>query len=119
MTVHGVHRTGGSGLVPRSTPGRWSVGLFVVFVAAIVVFFVIAIAGSNTWGPEWTSNAEATIPLLIAAAAAVGSLVVGVVAIVKSDDRSMLVTTATIVAGMVTVYFIGELLSVIGVLPQH
>jgi hypothetical protein len=45
--------------------------------------------------------------------------VAGVVAIVKAGDRSTAVILVTGISGMVTFFFTGELLSVIGVLPQH
>ena len=119
MTVPGVHRTGGPRFAPESTAGKWSVGLFLFFAVAMAVFAAVAIAGAGTWEPDFFANLEATIPLLVTAASALGSLVVGVVAIVKAGDRSTAVILVTAISGMVTFFFTGELLSVIGVLPQH
>lgn len=119
MIVPDIQRTGSPTFAPESTAGRWSVGLFFSFAVAIAVFVVIASAGAGTWEPDFSANLELTVPLLVAAASALGSLVVGVVSKVKVGDRSTAVTLVTVISGMVTLFFAGELLSVIGVLPQH
>lgn len=119
MAVRGVPGRAADRFVPESVPGRWSVGLFLLFVAALVVFSAVAIAGAGTWEPAFFANLEATIPLLISAASALASAVVGIVAMVKKGDRSTAVAVATVVCGIVTLFFTGELLSVVGVLPQH
>jgi len=67
-----VHRTPGRGFAPESILGRWSVGFFLAFVAALLVFAVIAVSGAGTWDEgAFFGNLELTIPLLIAAASAV------------------------------------------------
>jgi hypothetical protein len=119
MTVPSGHKTRGPALAPESTAGKWSVGLFLFFAVALAVFVAVAISGAETWEPDFFANLEATIPLLLSAASALGSLVVGVVAIVKAGDRSTAVILVTVISGLVTFFFTGELLSVIGVLPQH
>jgi len=49
---------------------------------------------------------------------ALSTLIVGVVAI-RRNERALAVVFATVLAGMATMFFVGELLSVIGVLPSH
>lgn len=118
MSIHGLNRDG-QGFVPETRVGKWSVGLFLVFAAALGVFIVVALAGAGTWEPDFFADLEATIPLLISAATALGSLCVGLVAIGRQGDRSAAVILVTVLSGMVTFFFIGELLSVIEVLPGH
>lgn len=117
MSMPGVQGTSG-GFAPRSTPGRWAIALFVVFAIAMAVLMAIGSIGAGTWDPDFWANLQMTIPLLVAATSSLSSLVVGVVAIVQGD-RSTSVTLVTAMAGMVTFFFVGELLSAIGVLPQH
>jgi hypothetical protein len=119
MTMHDVHGRGGQRFGPETIVGKWCVGLFLVFVTAFAVFMTLALVGAGTWEPEFSANLEATIPFLIAVASALASLVVGLVAMVRGGDRSTGVVLATVISGMVTFFFTGELLSVIGVLPQH
>jgi hypothetical protein len=119
MTAHSIRGTGGRRFGPESNAGKWSVGLFLVFAAALAVFLIVARAGAGTWEPEFFADLELTIPFLISAASVLGSLVVGFVAMVKADDRSTAVILVTVISGMVTLFFAGELLSVVGVLPQH
>ena len=119
MTVPGIHRTDGPKFAPESTAGKWSVGLFFSFTVAIAVFVVNASARAGTWEPAFLANLEMTIPLLVATASALGSLAAGLVSTVKVGDRSTAVILVTAISGMVTLFFAGELLSVIGVLPKH
>lgn len=120
MTMPDVHRTSRRGFAPESILGMWSVGLFLAFVAALLVFVVIGVSGAGTWDEgAFFGNLELTIPLLIAAASAVASLVLAIVAMSTRGDRSTAVVLAVALSGMVTLYFTGELLSVVGVLPEH
>lgn len=47
------------------------------------------------------------------------SLVLAIVAMLERGDRSTAVVLVVALSGMVTLYFTGELLSVVGVLPEH
>lgn len=119
MSVRGVHGTAGPAVAPMSIAGRWAVGLFLAFVVAIAVFVTVTSLGAGSWESGFFANLEVTIPLLVAAASAAASLVSGVVAVIKAGDRSAAVLLVTGLSGMITLFFVGELLSVIGVLPQH
>ena len=119
MSVRGVRGTAGPTVAPMSSAGRWAVRLFLAFAVAIAVFVTVTSVGAGTWDSGFFANPEATIPLLVAAASAVGSVVCGVVALTKAGDRSAAVLLVTSLTGMATFFFVGELLSVIGVLPQH
>lgn len=119
MATHGIKGKGTRRFVPESTAGRWSVLLFFVLAAAIAGFIAVAVDGAGTWEPEFFANLEATIPLLISAASALATLVCGFVAIARRGDHSTAVILVTVTSGMVTLFLVGELLSVIGVLPQH
>jgi hypothetical protein len=120
MTTPDVHRTPGHGFAPETILGMWSVGLFLAFAAAALVFVVTARSGAGTWDEAaFFDNLELTIPLLISAASAVASLVLAIVAMLKRGDRSTAVVLVAAITAMVTLFFTGELLSVVGVLPEH
>jgi hypothetical protein len=57
--------------------------------------------------------------LLVGAGAALAAAVAGATSILRSIDRSPVVVLATALSSVAGLFFLGELLSVIGVLPSH
>lgn len=112
-----AHR-GRNRLLPGTSLGRWSVGLFALHLVAFLTFMVIAMRGAGTWDEGIFEDLVLGIPLVATMLSAFSTLVVGVVAI-RRNERALAVVLATVLAGMATLFFVGELLSVIGVLPSH
>jgi hypothetical protein len=95
-------------------------GFFGLFIASLGVFVVLASASAGEWEAE--SFFDPLIPavlVLVSAASAVAATAVGIAAIVRQHERSIAVIVMSAVSGYATFFFVGELLSVMGVLPQH
>ena len=84
----------GISILPRSSPGRWSVGLAV----ASIVFFALSevLTGFEVLGAGNT-HALATALTVILAAISGGALAAGVISLTKSGERSVLVFLAVAV----------------------
>jgi len=102
-------------LIPRTNPGRWSVGLIVV----MPILFVI---GSSLSGSLYESvQAGRTIPADIAArpflaltmlagmATGILGFITGLLAIVKQKEKALLVYISTVIGGLLILYLIAEL----------
>lgn len=106
--------------LPSTPLGRWSVALFGLFVIAFVLFLAAAIASAGEWEEE--SFFDPLIPailLLVGATSAVAAAAVGIAGIVRQHERSVAVIVVTALSASASFFFVGELLSVVGVLPQH
>jgi len=118
MTTPSMHKTTHWHMPPTSL-AKWTVGFFAVFIASIGVFVVLAAANAGEWEAE--SFFDPLLPavlVLVGAVSAVAATATGIAAIVR-QERSTAVIVMTVLSGFATFFFVGELLSVIGVLPQH
>lgn len=96
--------------MPRTRPGRWSVGLAGAFFAGLFLLRLLVALGQEG-GKGFFSNIPLALAGISAAAAGVATLVVGVVAIVRRRERSPLVFLATFVGLVVTWFLIGEVVT--------
>ena len=111
------------GQLPGTALGRWTVGLFCVHIVTMTVWLVLAVLLSTVGGGFESENffdpPVLAIGLILAAVAALAATILGLITIVTGRERSGLVIAATVLAGAPTLFFLGEFLSVIGVLPGH
>jgi hypothetical protein len=94
--------------LPTTTLGKWSIGLAIGAAILFVVFLIWAATGhvgGDTWTWDWLS-----ISMLFAAGMIFSAMVTGIVGIVKSRERSLLVMLAVVVGGFFTVLLLGEFL---------
>ena len=108
---------------PTTSLGRWTVALLGVHLTAMVLWTVMAVVLS-TFGGGFESESFFDPPalaagLIIAAVAALAAATLGLISIITRRDRSALVIAATVLAAAPTLFFIGESLSVVGILPGH
>jgi hypothetical protein len=95
-------------LLPTTTLGKWSIGLVIAAILCFAVFLVEIAAGfrgGDTWTWDWP-----TIPVLLAGAFVFSSMVTGIIGIVKSKERSVLVILATAVGLFFSLLVLGEFL---------
>ncbi len=92
------------GILPKSHLGRWSVGLFVAWI----LFFVLAevMLGS---GPDY-NMALAYGLTIVDTGIAVAAFITGLISIIKSKERSVLVFLATVIGLYGLIGGIGSLL---------
>lgn len=96
-------------LKPKTTMGKWSTGLITAFFLLFAVFLTLVASGQRG-GDTFFSNLALTIPVLLAAVSSVSALVTGIIGIVKSGERSVLVFLATVIGLFVLIFSLGEIL---------
>jgi len=89
--------------------GKWSTGLIIAFLLFLAVFLILVASGQRG-GDTFFSNLALTIPMLLAGVSGVSALVTGIIGIVKSRERSVLVFMATAIGLFVLVFSLGEIL---------
>jgi len=95
--------------MPRTVLGRWSVGLIAAFFFFLAVFVIIAAAGAQG-GDTFFSNLALALPVLLAAICGVSSFITGIIAIIVSKERAILVMLASVLGFNVLLFGLGEIL---------
>lgn len=103
---------------PATRIGAWTVGLLVAHIVATLVFLLLTLA-NDIPSESFFDRPEIAIALLISAGAAFATTIVGTLSIFQRIDRSAAVVLATVLGFLPTLYFLGELVSIVGVLPSH
>ncbi len=105
-------------VLPKTSLGRWSVGLAAAFILLFALVLVLAFQG--VYAAEL--GRFQLVALIITAAfgiSGIGSFVMGLISILKSKDRSILVFLVVVGIGLFTlmflIFFIGEEVLSIGV----
>jgi hypothetical protein len=94
-------------LAPTTGPGRWAIRLFVLSIAALAVFFLMAATG-QTGGDRFSDNWLLSGPMFLAAGSAVAGLIAAAVAAVGGRDRGLLLLAPVLWGLLVLVFAIGE-----------
>jgi len=94
---------------PKTTPGKWSIGLIVGFFLSLAILMIMAASGQRG-GDTITSNLWLGIPGLLAGVCAISSLVIGAIAILRSKERSVVVILATIIGLFVLIFLLSGFL---------
>jgi hypothetical protein len=94
---------------PTTKIGKWSTGLIIAFFLFLAVF-VILVASGQRGDDTFFSFTALTIPGLLAGVAALSAFVTGVISIIKSKERSVLVFLATVIGFYLIILVLGEFL---------
>jgi hypothetical protein len=97
-------------IVPKTLSGKWSVGLVGAFFLFIFIFAMLVVSGQRG-GETFFSNLSLTVPMLIAAASGIAALVTGIVGVLKSRERAVLVYFAIFVGLIVLLWGLAEVIS--------
>lgn len=102
--------------MPKTTLGKWSVGL----ILAMVALFVIGLSlpnilyetapGSNSFLDDIVNRPLLAISMLTGVGAGVSALITGLVAVLKRKERAILVYGSTLVGATVTFFVISMFL---------
>jgi hypothetical protein len=84
----------------------------------MLMFFLLALT-RDIPSESFFDPPELAITLLIGAGAAFATTIIGGISVFRQLDRSPVVVLATALGVLPTLFFLGELLSVVGVLPSH
>ena len=95
--------------LPKTSLGKWSFGLIIVFFLLFVIFQLLVASGQRG-GATFFSNPVLTIPILLAGISGVFAFFTGIISIVRSKERSVLVFLATAIGLFVMLFWLGEIL---------
>ena len=99
--------------MPKTTLGKWSVGLIVLFFLLLLSARLI-VASGQAGGETFFDNLYISIPMLLAGLSGTLSFVVGLIAIIKQKERSPLVFISALIGLLILGFTAGELLG-----PAH
>ena len=102
-------------LMPRTTLGTWTVGLF----AAMPILFVIgssfssslyeSVPAGRTILADVAARPFLALTMLAGMVAGISAFIVGLLVIVKKKENAILVYVATVIGGLLTLFLVGEL----------
>jgi len=95
--------------MPKTKAGKWSVGLIIVFFVLFGVFQLLVASGQRG-GATFFYNLVLTIPIFLAGISGIFAFIIGLISIIKSKERSVLVFIATAIGLFVLIFVLGEFL---------
>ncbi len=95
--------------MPKTTLGKWSVALIFAFIVFLISFQLIAASGQRG-GETFFSNLALAVPILIAGISGVSAFVTGLVGVIRSRERSIIVYLATVIGLLVLLFGLGEII---------
>jgi hypothetical protein len=95
-------------LRPETRLGRWSMSLLAGSLASFVVFFLLVGTGQRG-GDTFFSNVWLAGAILLATGLTVSAGVIGLLAIIKEEERSLGVLGATALGTVTVLFVIGEI----------
>ena len=98
-----------STLLPTTTLGKWSTGSIIASFLLFLVFLIMVASGQRG-DDTFFSNLTLAIPMMLAGVSGILALVAGVIGIVKSRERSVLVFLATAIGFFALIFLLGEIL---------
>ena len=91
------------GILPKSSLGRWSVGLAAAFILLSILFAVLTGLGGEP-GPF----ALIFLVNVVIGISFIAAFITGLVSIIKSKERSVLVYLAVLVGFCALLFYLGE-----------
>ncbi|MGB8707594.1 MAG: hypothetical protein WCD72_06590 [Dehalococcoidia bacterium] len=96
-------------VLPKTSWGKWSVGLIAAFILFFALFLILVASGQRG-GETFFSNLWLTVPMLLAGTCGVAAFVTGLISVIKSKERSILVYLAILIGLYILVFCLGEVL---------
>lgn len=95
--------------LPKTTLGKWSLGLLIAFFLCFVALHLLARSGQRG-GDGFLDNLFLFIPTVLAGLAGVSAFLTGLISILKSKEHSILVFVATLIGFCIFIFVLGEIL---------
>jgi len=95
--------------MPTTLLGKWSISLAIALTALFVLFQVLVALGERG-GETFFSNLMLTIPIILAGISGVLAFLTGILGIIRSRERSILVFLSTMIGFFVLLFILGEIL---------
>lgn len=99
--------------MPKTKLGKWSVGLIVAFFVLLLVGRLVAVA-TGGGGETFFDNLPLATTMLAAEVSAAAAFFVGLIAVIKQRERSVLVFLAMVLGFLLLGFVLGEFLG-----PEH
>ena len=93
-------------ILPKSSLGRWSVGLAAAFILLFVLFWILIAPARRGVGPA----PFAPMAIVAAGISGIAAFVIGLISMIRSKERSILVFLAVVVGLFVLIFLLGEFL---------
>jgi hypothetical protein len=93
---------------PKTTLGKWSVALIAAFIVLIISFQFLVGLGQRG-GETFFSALLLTVPILTAGIFGVSAFVIGLIGIIRSRERSVIVYLAVTIGLLVLLFGLGEI----------
>ena len=100
-------------ILPKSSLGKWSAVLAVAFILLFALFQILVasgIRGPMMFGGRPVPFINWSLPLYAAGISGTAALVTGLISIIKSKERSILVFLAMLIGLLVPLFLFGEFL---------
>ncbi|MFC2068788.1 hypothetical protein ACFLTP_07280 [Chloroflexota bacterium] len=95
--------------IPRTGLGKWTTWLVIVTILLFITFQVLVASGQRG-GDTFFSNLALSVPMLIAGISGISAFFTGIIGIIKSKERSVLVFIATVIGFFILFFVLGEFL---------
>lgn len=105
------------GIVPKTTSGKWSVGLIVVMPILFVIgtsltnLLYESVPAGGTIVADIAARPALALTMLAGMAAGIAAFLVGLLALVRQNERALLVYVSTVVGMLLMVFLAGEFIS--------
>ena len=96
--------------VPTSKLGKWSIGLIIAFLLFFTLHRVIS-ATLHGDGNTFLRTIVFVTPLVLAAISGAAAFFTGIIAIIKSKERSIPVFLTTLIGLFILMFCLGEIIS--------
>ena len=96
--------------MPKTYLGKWSVGLIAAFLLLFATGIFVASRQEPRADQTFFDNPALSIPMLSAGTAGILAFFCGIISIIKSKERSILVIAATVIGFIVLDFVLGEFL---------
>jgi hypothetical protein len=95
--------------IPTTVLGKWSVGLLIIFFLLFVLLQLLVFLGQRG-GNTLTDNLFLAILGILMAISGIAAFFTGIISIIKSKERSILVFLATIIGFLILFFVAGEIM---------
>ena len=95
--------------IPRTVPGKWSVWLIAAFILLFALFYILVAAGQRG-GETYFSNLLLAVPYTLAAICGIASFFTGIIGVIRSRERAILVYPSMIIGLCVLLWMLAEVI---------
>lgn len=97
-------------ILPQTVLGKWSLKLFLVFLASLATLMAFAASGQEG-GETVFDNLYLGIPGILAAISVMASCITGAVSIFSKKERSLLIFAVAFLTLLAAIFIIGDMVT--------